>query len=264
MAPPKKTMEEFMVEQAASLANITAQLTSLKTDLKASTDKITNLEQLLTTISLENKDLKEKLSKKDEEIKHLKNGLNDIEQHQRNYSIRVLNLPLSNEDATNNFSVMQIVYEMVLKPILAGAVERGIVQDIPSCYQLLETAHILPGPPNKPRQIIVRFNSRNLRNLVLRLKKDFAPRAQPTGARTRSNNPAAAAAPQQGAYLYPVFEDLTRASFAKMREIANHPAVLAAWSVNGAIRYRLKNEDIVRKVVSPFDSIEAIIPPAFQ
>jgi len=73
---------------------------------------------------------------------------------------------------------MRQVYDKALLPILKGAVDRGLLHSVPQCEQLLETAHILPARnDSKPKPVIARFYSRNMRNLMFQLKKDFAPKA---------------------------------------------------------------------------------------
>ena len=62
-----------------------------------------------------------------------------------------------------------------------------------------------------------------------------------------------------GRYKYPLYDDLTKANLSKMRAIAQDDRVLAAWTVNGQIRFRLKNSDAVRRVNSILDPLEEIL-----
>jgi len=62
-----------------------------------------------------------------------------------------------------------------------------------------------------------------------------------------------------GRYKYPLYDDLTKPNINKMRAIAQDDRVLACWTVNGQIRYRLKNDDKVRKLVSILDPLDEIL-----
>lgn len=89
---------------------------------------------------------------------------------------------------------------------------------------------------------------------MFKLKKEFSPWATTTTA-TASSEPA-----QRRAKLaHPFFEDLTRATFLKMRALAQDNRVLASWTVAGNIRFRLHGETNIRRVKSIFDDVEKII-----
>ena len=64
---------------------------------------------------------------------------------------------------------------------------------------------------------------------------------------------------KEGSLCFPLFEDLTRTTFLKMRALATHKDVKACWSINGQLRYKLNDSDIVRKVSSVFDTVEKIL-----
>ena len=80
----------------------------------------------------------------------------------------------------SQLQVMQHLYDRLLKPILEGAVRKGLMSSIPPVDAILETAHVLPGKMDT-KPIIARFFTRNIRSLVFRLKKEFAPMEQPAG-----------------------------------------------------------------------------------
>ena len=86
-------------------------------------------------------------------------------------------MSIPSEDETDPEKVMQHVYDRLLKPILEGAVKEGRMSTIPPVDAILETAHVLPViMDTKP--IIARFFTRNIRSLVFKLKKEFAPKEQ--------------------------------------------------------------------------------------
>jgi hypothetical protein len=61
----------------------------------------------------------------------LENRLNNLEQHHRGWSARVLGIPLTPEDESDNYAVAAKVYDLALLPILRGAVERKLLPAIP-------------------------------------------------------------------------------------------------------------------------------------
>jgi len=147
---------------------------------------------------------------------------------------------------------MQLVYEKALFPILKGALETGALHKIPHYDEIIETAHILPSKPGSIPAIICRFYSRNVKAMIFRLKKDFATRLAPEKS-TRSTKPGL------GKFQFPLYEDLTRANFYKMRALAAHDLVHSSWSVSGNLRYKLKSGDRVFRVKNNLDSVEKIL-----
>ena len=99
----------------------------------------------------------------------------------------------------------------------------------------------------KTKPIIARFFIRDIRGLIFKHKRDFAPREEAT------------TADRPGRYVYPFFEDLTKLTFTKMREIAAHPTVAACWSSRGQLCYKLKDNPIVKKVGCVKDSVDEIL-----
>jgi hypothetical protein len=223
------------------------------------TSRFDKLEKMWSETQQENKALRVALQEKERELVNIRERMNDQEQYHRSWSIRVLNLQIPQADATDPTKVMQALYNKILMPIFQGAVDQGLLQSIPPVSQVLETAHILPAKPNTISPIIARFYSRNIRALVFRLKKDFAPRQEPP---QQPNTRRSAPQQQQelrGKYKYLIFEDLTRLNFNKMRAISQREEVEACWSVSGQLKYKLKNDNNVRKVKSIFANIDDIL-----
>ncbi len=55
---------------------------------------------------------------------------------------------------------------------------RKSLATVPDIEQLLEVAHVLPGPVGFPKPIIIRFYNCNLRDICFRLKKFYAPKEE--------------------------------------------------------------------------------------
>jgi hypothetical protein len=141
---------------------------------------------------------------------------------------------------------------------------------VPPIEQVLELAH--------PKPIIMRFLNRKLRDTVFQLKKFYSPREGNSGAgggAGRRGSWGGGAGPEgwgadtereeggfegRGRYLYPLYEDLSRASFQKMRAIANDSRTKACWSVKGQIKFTLvRNPSEVKRVLSLFDPLDDIL-----
>ncbi len=217
------------------------ELAAIKTRL----DKVDALERKIDALTTkldntikENSELQKTITAQAKTIDDLKNGLDAVERHQRSWSVRVLNVPLTTEEERDPQKTMDKVYNLLLQPILEGAREDGAIRAVPSCEQLLETAHVLPGRAGSSKPVIVRFAKRAFKSLCFRYRRDFAPAASVRGD------------PERQRQLYPFFDDLTRAAAAKLSELKADDSVQSAWSINGQIRYKLKNADRVHKVLS--------------
>ena len=58
---------------------------------------------------------------------------------------------------------------------------------------------------------------------------------------------------------FPFFEDLTRATFKKLGDIKKLERVSSAWTVNGSIRFKIKDNDTIFKVSSINESVDDIV-----
>ena len=126
----------------------------------------------------ENHDRKKDMEHKEKEIEQIRIRANDQEQYIRSWSIRILDLELPfGKDKSDPWVVMQHVFDVVLMPILEGAVKEKLLTKIPEMQSIIETAHILPSNnSNSKPPIILRFYSRNIKALFFRLKKVYATR----------------------------------------------------------------------------------------
>jgi hypothetical protein len=234
------------------------------------------MEDLLNASLEENKALKAELTEKNKtigdmaaKINQLEFGLNKADQYQRSWSVRIANIPLTAEEEADPVAVKKKVFDMALRPILVGAHQKGLIEAVPEADSLLEVAHVLPAKTGTNKPIITRFYNRNLRSICLRLRKEFAPRTRTSesgrggtesvrvgaaGAAARGEGPDG-----RGRYIFPVYEDLTRANFSKMRELSLNERVQSCWSINGQLRFKMTNSPTIHRVVSVFESTEQIL-----
>jgi hypothetical protein len=232
-------------------------LTEKMEALESLPSRISALERLLQESTEKAASLQAEVNSKDKIIFDMKNKMNSLEQYNRKWSVRINNIHLPNGDETDTMIVMETVYKKALLPILEGAKAKGMLKKIPDFDELLETAHILPAKDsNRPKPIICRFYSRNMRAMIFRLKQEFAP-ANP-------NQPTYATAARPGAapkksFQYPIYEDLTKDTFHLLQALLNDERTGPVWTVSGNIRYKLAGDAAIKKVSSVYDSVEKIL-----
>jgi FtsZ-binding cell division protein ZapB len=246
--PPKIDVEGILAElkslneKFATLAPIPA--------------KLTKLEELITDLTNDNKQLRRELDSRDTTIRQLQNRLNHVEQHHRGWSIRIHNLPLPPDAESDPRRVMEVVHSKLLIPILDGALSKGAINAIPTAAQILEMAHPLPAKSGQTKPIIVRFRSRYERDLMFRFKKEFAPREDGNGGSARG----ATGDSRPSRVRFPFYEDLTGDTYKKLRELARDDRIAGCWTVSGTIRFkRVSDPSTVCRVKSVYDTNDAIL-----
>jgi hypothetical protein len=243
----------------ADYDTILAKLDSLTEKLEALESlpsRITALEKLLQESNDKAASLQAEVSKKDRVISDMKVKMNALEQYNRKWSVRINNIPLPNGEESDTTVVMDAVYKMALLPILEGARSTGLIKKIPEVSELLETAHILPAKDNsRPKPIICRFYSRNMRAMIFRLKKEFAP-SNPTSSYASATVPRPT---PKKTYMYPIYEDLTKDTHSLLQALLKDERTGPVWTVSRNIRYKLAGDTAIRKVSSVYDSVEKIL-----
>jgi hypothetical protein len=236
----KNTQQRTSVSSEESTANVDKldEILDRLSSLDNITKKLTNLETMLAAVQAENKELKVTVSQQNTTIRDLKEKLNNLEQHGRSFSVRVNNLPLDGIDERDPPAVIKKVYDSVFLPILQGAAAQHAISSVPTCYEMIEMAHPLPGRSDKPKPIIVRFFNRNLKAVLFKHRKEFASKTEQSGQRPR--------------YLFPFHDDLTRDTFNKMKQLQSDPRVHSCWSTGGSLRYRLVDCNVIRRVSSVY------------
>ena len=239
---PKKTREStkttFTMEEMQAEMN---------TKLSALMDKFEILEVSLLAVSREKEVLKVTVVEQAVELAELRNSLNEREQYARSWSMRILNIPVPSDNESDTRCVMQAVYDNLIHPILEGARVKGDILHVPDCETLLETAHILPGKGDGHKPVIARFFSRYWRILVFRNRKEFSPR-EPSTASNAPSSSTRTSGTKATRMRFPFFEDLTKATFTKLSAIKQQEGVISAWTVNGSIRFKLRDNNTIFRV----------------
>jgi hypothetical protein len=211
--------------------------------LDSITTKLAKLESMLSATQAENKVLKETIATQNTTIMGLKDRLNNLEQHGRSFSVRVNNLPLEGAEEKDPPTVSKKVFETVFLPILQGAASKQAISQVPSCYEMIEMAHPLPARGAGPKPIIVRFFNRNIKSVLFKHRKEFAPKDSSSRPR----------------YIYPFFDDLTKDNFSKMKQLQDDPRVESCWSAGGNLRVKMADSSIIKRVTSVYQSNDEIL-----
>jgi len=286
----ESTMLEMMKSIQSQLTDINTKVSkidSIESDVRSMKVILTDLKNENKQLKAEVRDCEQKIVELNERNNILETRLHSLEQHHRGWSARVLNIPLKPEDETNNFRVRDIVYHTALLPILEGAVQKKLLPEVPTADQLLEMAHVLPGKAGQPKPVILRFFNRNVRDVIFSMKKHYAPREKQSGTGASGGGGGGGGGgdggasgggggagssgasggvqtgrswEERGKFLYPIYEDLTRATFMKMRAISQDSRVKACWTVKGQIRFTLlRDVNEVKKVSSLLDPLDKIL-----
>ena len=247
---------------AASVEAMREQLATSNTTIGNLSTRLAHIEDLLKATQSENAALKKELADSAVESDLLKAKLNSLEQHHHSWSVRVTGLKIPAEDECDSNLVKIHLYEQFIKPILEGAVSQGILPTLPTACEIIERAHVLPAKDKAAKPVIARFYCRDMHALILRLKKEFAPRDS-ARATTRSSSAGAGEGPSRPAAAarlrYQMYDDLTRINFKKMKAIGDDKRVDQCWSTNGQIKFKLVGSATVKTVKQVFDSIDNII-----
>ena len=174
--------------------------------------------------------------------------------------MRVTRLKIPADDEFDSNMVKVHLYEQLLKPILEGAVSKNILPTLPTACEVIERAHILPAKDKATKSVIARFYCRDMRQLIFKLKKEFAPKEK-AGATTRSSSATGEgpSRPQAARLKYQIYDALTKVNFQKMKAIGADTRVDQCWSANGQIKFKLVGSQTVKSVKSVFDSIDTIL-----
>lgn len=191
-------------------------------------------------------------------------SLNSREQYTRNWCIRVNGLKVDPSLITKfgvDGAVMRTVYNRIILPVLSHTTPEVIqeknlntipqLEYVPDCFSLLENGHFLRSRRTSnqsddrvilPDSIIIRFKSRYMRNLFLRLKNKHMP--EPT-----ENEKA------DGIQFYSCVPDLTAINYKLLSSLRKDVRVFKVWSIDGKIKFTLKDDVKERKTVHQVQNI---------
>lgn len=203
-----KQIRQDIDKMSVNLVDKIDRLESVIFDLKTEKDKLSSEVRKLKE---DNTDLRSRVDQQQKETDTLRQAQNDMEQHGRQFNLRVFGVK---EDGTAE-SVTDCVQKCV--DIFTNKV------GVPVTVQDIEIAHRSGRPgTGKPRPILVRFFSRQKKGTVLASRRSLK---------------------QSGVSIS---EDLTRPNYRLLMRAKEHSATLSTWSSNGKVLAKLKNGKILK------------------
>ena len=192
-----------------------------------------------------------------DEITDLKSQLNTIQQGERSCNLRVLGLDVPAEDIAAlgpSKAIMKKVYDRLIKPVLVAAKAKNVLDTVPKIDTVLASAHMAGKPIRDaqgrtlPAPIIVKFQSPELRNVVLKHKKASLP--EPSAAERAA-----------GIRKFLLAEDLTKANLDLFKRLIDDKRIGTVWTIGGCARFVLADDadKHVHKAASPFLSVDQIV-----
>ena len=161
-------MREFKNHILGEIRSMQKSIEDLDATVKENKDEIKSLMDRTQALETQN-------TKKDNKIKELTDEINDTQQHQRNFSIRIKGLHVPKEYKDEEF--LKYVYTQAIQPTLEFAKLKGEISQVPEFDKVIEHGHILPARPSPagsrrsqtgPPLIILRFLSRPIRAKVIK------------------------------------------------------------------------------------------------
>lgn len=228
--PPKKSAKPDTDDETEDLAGLIKEVLSSQKRMEKNQ---TNMQDQLNSLLDGFKKMKTGLSEAEHNIENLLMKTNMIEQHSRNFTVRVFNMNLSTETASDCVKTSKQIYNELFRPILELAVESGELDRVPELLGTIEYSHILPAKGTSVNPVIVRLQSRILRSLLFKYK-----------ARYYKSHPEVKSS---------IYEDLTVANYKLLKSRQDDPTVLRAWTSSGRVKFVLKsNPDCVLSADPPY------------
>jgi hypothetical protein len=233
-------MEENMRYLIQGMANTQAQLGEMKALLTSNQSRIVQLEDQVSGLN--------------SEVKQLKELVNHREQQTRNLTVRILGLPVTEDEVNgpdSSAATARTSYDRILRPILTAAKAKGKISTLPSLQNTVVKAYRAAKPTSvasvPPPPIILHLISPTIKTAIFSSKKDSLPK--PSDAEK-----------SLGLKKFLLVEDLTPPTFSFLKLLKEDKRVDRAWTVDGQIKYiREGDKDMnIRKVRSIFNSIDSL------
>ena len=180
------------------------------------------------------------------DMKDQKDMANLQQQQLRSLTLRLMNFPVSvDEAADNNAGLRAKVYDVVLKPLLVAA---KAAKDIPSVPQMATVIEACFRPFNSSTtddkgfpHVIIKISSKPLKIALLKNRKSLP---KPISTDTKR--------------LFLV-EDLTPASHKMMVAISKASVTEKTWTIDGNIKFTLAGSPTVHSVKSVFEPLSKVL-----
>jgi len=215
----------------------------------ANQKEIHQLKDKVTVLETENIELKK-------DLKMVKEVVNNHDQEARSLTVRIFGVPLSEEEKkfpNQNKITAKTAYDKIIRPLLTAAKANNDIDSIPQLSNTIEDSFRLgKGSKDKkgrplPPPILVHLSNSKVKVAAFKSKRKAMP--TPTEAEAAL-----------GIQRFSLVEDLTPATFTKLKQLRADERVSKAWTTERRIRFTLvEDKDSVLRVTSVYDSINSII-----
>jgi len=206
------------------------------------------IKQLTIKVNTLEKD--NKITKK--ELRQVKESANRYELSARSLTVRILGLPVSQEEANSserNKVAVKNAYDRFLKPIFNAARAKGHITAVPQLttaisegFRLNTNAKDKRGIPY-PAPLLIKFSDKTYRTAIFLCKREVL-----------------ASLKEEGGTIPIIVEDLTAATLAKMKELKEDERIEKVWTTEGSIRFTLvADPEKVRKFPGAFTPISEVL-----
>jgi len=219
---------DLLIGEVAKLREATAEIVSLVGRVNVIETKMSAQDSVIASLV--------------QEVKMLKEHVNEREQYDKLTAVRIFNVPGS--DSETGLAVN--IYDTILKPILAAAKQKGDLATLPqvgtTIVEVYRAGKFAQGSNKPPPPVIVKFTNSVIRMAILRNKRNNTPPPSEVGAKRII-----------------IVEDLTPATHRKLRDLLEDDRVEKAWTISGHIWYVSKKSKTPVKVKSIYDTTNAIL-----
>jgi hypothetical protein len=231
-------MEEnirFLIQAAV---NTNVQLNKTKALLTSNQSRLTSAESKIVNLETE--------------VKQLKEIVNHREQLARSLCVRIVNLPVADDEINGpdpSAATAKLAYERVIRPLLTAAKTKSKISSVPNLPTAVTKAYRLakPSASSPPPPIIVHLASSNFKSILFIMKKEAMPRLSDA---------------ERGQFQKRLLltEDLTPPTFSFLKLLKGDERVSRAWTVEGQIRYVKEGDsnNLVHKVHSVYNTVDSL------
>ena len=190
--------------------------------------EILGLKAKVETLERENMEFKK-------ELQEVKESCNRRDQQARELTIRVLGLPVSEDERTEGGKVaVKTAYDRIIKPILASAKTKNLIEVVPqfnNCieegYRVGKGASDAQGHPLPP-PLLLKLKSKTIKIAIFKCKRDVMAAITDTSIKKAI-----------------IVEDLTPPTLKRMKEMKEDRRVEKVWTMEGSIKYTLATKPAV-------------------
>ena len=240
-------LEEKLLATLATMEQKIDNLTSLHLETRRMANnnhlEIMALKAEVVMLKKENNEFKQ-------ELLLVKDSNNRREQQSRELTIRVLGMPVSEEESREGAKfAVKAVYDRVFKPILATAKTNGLIDGVPQFNNCIEEGFRMGKGVNDskgrplPPPLVIKLKSKTIKAAIFKSKRAAMPNMEKA----------------TGFKMF-IVEDLTVPTVKKMKELKDDRRVGKVWTVEGNIKYTLADQpDTIIKLSSVFKPLNEIL-----